>query len=468
MAEQKNILIAGGGITGLSAAYYLQKEIKRHQLPYQVKLVEASDRVGGKIKTLHREGFTIEQGPDSLLARKKPAMKLTEELGLQDKIIRNATGQSYMLVKNKLHKMPKGTYMGVPKKVRPLLSSKLISPKGKVRALADLVLPRGKQEEDQSLGSFFRRRFGNQLVVNQIEPLLSGIHSGDINEMSLEATYPVFHELEQTYGSVMKGLRKTIPDPPAKKGQSTGAFFSFKGGLGTLINRLEEALEPGTIMLDTAVDHVEKKEHGYHVLFSNGEVYRADAVVMATPHFTLPKIFSQYDFFKAFQRVPATSTANVVLAFDESAIKKDIDGTGFLVSRSSNYRITACTWTHKKWPNTAPEGKALLRSYVGRPGDEAVVDLPDEELTKLVLDDLQKTMKLTAQPEFSVVTRWKDARPQYTVGHMRRLEAVRGDMLEQLPGVFATGSSFDGVGIPDCIEQGEKAVSDVLGYLDNA
>lgn len=395
-------------------------------------------------------------------------MKLAEELGLQDKIVRNATGQSYMLVKNKLHKMPKGIYMGVPKKVGPLLSSKLISPRGKIRALADLFLPRGKQEEDQSLGAFFRRRFGDQLIVNQIEPLLSGIHSGDIDEMSLEATYPIFHELEQTYGSVMKGLRKTIPESSAKKGRSTGAFFSFEGGLSTLIDRLEDALEPGTIMPGTAVDHVEKKEYGYHVLLSNGEVYGADAVMMTTPHFTLPKVFSQYDFFKAFQRVPATSTANVVLAFDASAIKKDIDGTGFLVSRSSNYRITACTWTHKKWPHTAPEGKALLRSYVGRPGDEAVVDLPDEELTGLVMDDLKKTMKLTAQPEFSVVTRWKDARPQYTVGHLRRLEAVREDMLEQLPGVFAAGSSFDGVGIPDCIEQGEKAVGDVLGYLDKA
>ncbi|GAB3060429.1 protoporphyrinogen oxidase [Virgibacillus ainsalahensis] len=464
--EQKNIVIVGGGITGLSAAYYLQKEIKENHLPYDVKLVEASDRLGGKIKTMKRDGFTIEQGPDSLLARKQPAMKLVEELGLQDKVIRNATGQSYILVKNKLHQMPKGTFMGVPKSTRAMFSSSLLSPKGKLRALADLALPKGKEAKDQSLGSFFRRRFGNELLVNQVEALLSGIHSGDIDKMSLQATYPNFYHLEQKYGSVIKGLKKTMPKPVKSKDKNpSGAFFSFEGGLETIVDRLGGALEEGTVTLSAAVDHVEKKEHGYHLLLSNGEVYKADAVIMAAPHFTVPKMFSQYDFFKTFHEIPATSTANVVLAFDQSAIKKDINGTGFLVSRNSNYRITACTWTHKKWPTTTPDGKILLRCYVGRPNDEGVVDLTDEEITKVVLDDLNKTMKIKSEPEFRVITRWRNARPQYNVGHLERIAEVRKEAHQHVPGVFLTGSSYDGVGIPDCIDQGEKAVHDVLKFL---
>ncbi|UJL47585.1 protoporphyrinogen oxidase [Virgibacillus sp. NKC19-16] len=463
---RKNIVVVGGGITGLTAAYYLQKEIKEKRLPYDVKLVEASNRLGGKIKTMKRDGFTIEQGPDSLLARKQPAVKLVEELGLQDQIVRNATGQSYILVKNKLHKMPKGTFMGIPKNIRPLLSSNLISAKGKGRALVDLVLPRGKEAADQSLGVFFRRRFGNELLINQIDPLLSGIHSGDIDEMSLKATYPIFYKLEQEYGSVMKGLKKTMPKPDKSKEKNpTGAFFSLENGLETLIDSLAEKLDEDTVTVSNPVDHVEKKDNGYHLLLSNGDVEKADVVIMATPHFTVPRLFSQYDFFKTLDDMPATSTANVVLAFDQSAIKKDIDGTGFLVSKSSNYRITACTWTHKKWPITTPDGKILLRCYVGRPNDQSVVDMTDAELTEIVLKDLKKTMKITSDPEFSVITRWKNARPQYTVGHLERITAVRNQTRKYLPGTFLTGSSYDGVGIPDCIDQGEKTAHEVVEFL---
>ncbi|WP_121604866.1 protoporphyrinogen oxidase [Virgibacillus sp. Bac332] len=466
MKPTKTIAIVGGGITGLSAAYYLQKEIKAKNLPYEIKLIEANSRLGGKIKTLRRDGFTIEQGPDSLLVRKQPAVKLVEELGLQEQIVRNATGQSYILVNDRLHKMPKGTFMGVPKDIGPLLTSKLISPKGKARALFDLVLPKGKQKDDQSLGAFFRRRFGNELLVNQIEALLSGIHSGDIDQMSLKATYPNFYQLEQKYGSVIKGLQKTMPKADKRKKKNPeGVFFSFTNGLETLVNRLEEVLDDDIISLQTSVDHVEKKEHGYHLLLSNGNVYKADAIIMATPHFTIPKIFSQYDFFKPFTTVPSTSTANVVLAFDQSAIKKDINGTGFLVSRSSDYQITACTWTHKKWPTTTPKGKILLRCYVGRPNDESVVDLSDDELTDVVLNDLNKTMKIKAKPEFRVITRWKNSRPQYTVGHLERLSEVRNEANKHVPGVFLTGCSFDGAGIPDCIEQGEQTAQDVISLL---
>ena len=315
------------------------------------------------------------------------------------------------------------------------------------------------------MGGFFRRRFGNELVENQLEPLLSGIYSGDLDEMSLMATFPNFYELEQKYGSLIKGLRKTTPKKKASTGKKPGAFFSFENGLETLVKELERQLEIGTVSKHVAVDHVEKKEHGYHLLLSNGDVYKADAIVMTTPHHTLPKVFSQYDFFRTFEQVPSTSVANVAMAFDQSAIKKAVDGTGFVISRTSNYRITACTWTHRKWPSTTPKGKVLLRCYVGKPDDQEVVDLSDEEITAIVLKDLNKTMKIKAKPEFSVITRWKNAMPQYTVGHNERILEVRDQASRKLPGVFIAGSSYEGVGIPDCIEQGEKAVAEVLEFL---
>ncbi|MUK90101.1 protoporphyrinogen oxidase [Ornithinibacillus sp. L9] len=467
MAAHKTIVIVGGGITGLSAAYYLQKEIKANSLPYEVKLVEASERLGGKIQTYQKDGFTIERGPDSFLARKKPAVKLAEEVGLGEQLIRNGTGQSYILVNNQLHKMPSGAFMGIPTQVRPFLFSGIFSMKGKLRAGFDFILPKGEPISDQSLGAFFRRRFGDELVENLIEPLLSGIYAGDIDDMSLMSTFPNFYKLEQEHRSLVKGLQKSMPKPQKSTGKKPGMFYSLPDGLESLVTKVTEKLDEGTVTLGTTVDHVEKKENGYHLLLSNGEVYKADAVIMAAPHYTLPKIFSQYDFFRSFNDMPATSVANVALAFDESAIKKDIDGTGFVVSRNSDYRITACTWTHKKWPSTTPKGKALVRCYVGRPSDQSVVDLSDDEIIDIVLKDLNKTMDITAEPEFSVVTRWKNAMPQYTVGHQERIANIRKEAREQLPGLFLTGSSFEGIGVPDCIEQGEKAVSDVLEFLQD-
>ncbi|WP_217585993.1 protoporphyrinogen oxidase [Lentibacillus saliphilus] len=467
MNNSKQIVIIGGGITGLTTAYYLQKEIKSVGLPYTIKLIEASDRLGGKIKTVQRDGFTIERGPDSFLARKKPAVHLAEELGMADELVRNGTGQSYIMVHDKLHKMPQGAFMGIPTQARPFLFSGIFSPKGKLRAGLDLVKSKSKPTDDQSLGGFFRYRFGDELVENLVEPLLSGIYAGDIDEMSLMATFPNFYQLEQEYGSLIKGLQATMPKPTKGQQKKPGMFFSFKNGLESLVKTLVEAIDNETLIVGTAVDHIERKTHGYHVLLDNADVLQADAVVMATSHHAVPNMLSQYPFFNVFKDVPATSVANVALAFDESAIKQDIDGTGFVISRTSDYRITACTWTHKKWPNAAPKGKALVRCYVGRPNDQEVVDYSDDEIIDIVMKDLKKTMDITDQPEFSVITRWKHAMPQYTVGHKERLKDVREKMADALPGVYLAGSSYEGIGVPDCIGQGEQAAKEILSFLNN-
>ncbi|WP_156645349.1 protoporphyrinogen oxidase [Lentibacillus sp. JNUCC-1] len=465
MTQHKQIVIVGGGITGLTTAYYLKQHIETASLPYDVKLVEASSRFGGKIRTLRRDGFTIERGPDSFLARKQPAVKLAEALGMENELVRNGTGQSYIMTHDQLHKMPQGAFMGIPTQIKPFLFSGIFSKRGKLKAGMDLVKPKSKPQTDQSLGGFFRHRFGDELVESLVEPLLSGIYAGDIDKMSLMATFPNFYKLEQEYGSLIKGLQKTMPKRKKSKGKKPGMFFSFKGGLESMIERLVEALGDEIPFTDTAVDHIEKKPYGYHILLDNAEVLKADAVVMASPHYTLPNVFSQYDFFKAFNDVPSTSVANVALAFDESDIKQDIDGTGFVISRNSDYRITAVTWTHKKWPHAAPDGKALVRCYVGRPDDQQAVDLSDEEIIDIVMKDLNKTMDIKADPEFSVITRWKNAMPQYTVGHKERLEGVREQMEVKLPGVMLAGSSYEGIGVPDCIAQGEAAAQRVLDFL---
>ncbi|RDW19916.1 protoporphyrinogen oxidase [Oceanobacillus chungangensis] len=466
MNNKKSIVIIGGGITGLSAAYYLQKEIERQGLAIELKLIEASGRLGGKIKTLKQAGYTIEQGPDSLLSRKPAAVELVKELGLQDEIIWNSTGKSYLIVDNEFHRLPQGTFMGIPKSEESLLSSTLISEEGKKRALEDLTIPKCKTDKDQSLGLFLRHRFGNELVDKQLSPLLAGIHSADIDKMSLLATYPNLLRLEQTYGSIIKGLQETIPAPKEDKGKKTeGIFFSFRDGLEALVHKLAAELADGTVILNNAIQMIKKNYQGYQLLLSGGELYQADAVIVATPHYTVSEMFKGYDFFQTLDEIPTTSTANVVMIFDKSAISNDIDGTGFQVPEVENYTITACTWTDKKWPTTAPDGKVMLRCYVGRASDQSFVNLTDEELTAIVLEDLKGIMGIESEPELTVITRWNKGRAQYNVGHLDRIASVRDRLKESLPGVYLSGSSYDGMGIPDCIDQGQQAATEVLEFL---
>lgn len=471
MTEKKKVVIVGGGITGLAAAYYLQKHARENQLPLDVKLVEASHRVGGKMQTYVKDGFVIERGPDSFLERKESAGRLAREVGIGDKLVNNSTGKSYVLVKDKLHPMPGGAVMGIPTQIGPFVTTGLFSWPGKFRAAGDFFMPSSKVKGDQSLGEFFRRRLGDEVVENLIEPLLSGIYAGDIDNMSLLSTFPQFYQVEQKYGSLILGTKKTTPSQtkkPDETGQvrKKGMFLTVTSGLQSFVDAIESKLEPGSVIKGIRVDKVSKHENGYRMRLSSGETLDADSILVSAPHEAALHMFSDHEYiFDPFRNMPSTSVATVAMAFPESVIKEDIDGTGFVVSRNSDYTITACTWTHKKWPHTTPEGKVLLRLYVGRPGDEALVELSDDEIIKIALEDLNKTMDIQAQPDFAVVSRWKEAMPQYTVGHKERVANLKNNLSTELPGVFVGGSSYEGIGLPDCIDQGEAAVEKILGYL---
>lgn len=465
------MVIIGGGITGLTAAYYLQKHARENELLLEVKLVEASHRVGGKMQTYVKDGFVIERGPDSFLERKESAGRLAREVGLGDKLVNNSTGKSYVLVKDRLHPIPGGAVMGIPTQISPFVTSGLFSWPGKFRAAGDFFLPPSKVAGDQSLGDFFRRRLGDEVVENLIEPLLSGIYAGDIDNMSLLSTFPQFYQTEQKYGSLILGTKKSTPAPkkqPAELAQAKkkGMFLTVTSGLQSFVDAIESKLESGSVIKGIRVDKVSKQKRGYRLRLSSGETLDADSILVAAPHEAALHIFADHEhIFTPFRDMPSTSVATIAMAFPESVIKEDIDGTGFVVSRNSDYTITACTWTHKKWPHTTPEGKVLLRLYVGRPGDEAIVDLSDDEIIQIALEDLNKIMEIQTQPDFAVVSRWKEAMPQYTVGHKQRIANLKRNLEEELPGVFVGGSSFEGVGLPDCIDQGEVAVEKILEYL---
>lgn len=472
-SNNQQIAIIGGGLTGLAAAFYLQRKIEEEHLPYRVVLIESSDRLGGKMQTVERDGFVIERGPDSFLARKKSMTQLAKDVGIEGTIVPNSTGQSYILIDDELLPIPGGAVMGIPTEISPFIKSRLFSPAGKVRAAMDLVLPRSKETGDQPLGPFLRRRLGDEVVENLVEPLMSGIYAGDLDQLSILSTFPDMLETEQKHRSLILGTKKNRSRKEAPKTEKDvkktdhriGMFRTFEKGLQSLINAIEAQLPPEMVRKNLAVESVTKQAQGYTIELSNGEIMQAAAMIVTTPHQAIPHMFPDYSFFKPFQHMPSTSVATVSLAFDEQAVKQDINGTGFVVSRNSPCRITACTWTHKKWPHSTPKGKVLLRCYVGRPGDEGVVDLSDEEIVQLVLKDLNHIMNITEEPQFSVVSRWREAMPQYKVGHISTLRKVESLMNVELPGVYLAGASHKGVGMPDCIDQGVAAVGKVLNHM---
>jgi protoporphyrinogen/coproporphyrinogen III oxidase len=467
--KHKKIVVIGGGITGMTTAYFLQKEIKEKSLPLEVKLIESSNRLGGVIQTIRKDGYIIEKGPDSIVVTKKSGLKLIEEIGLKDQVIYNIAGKSYIYARGRLHTMPEGSYMGIPTKVTPFAVSSLFSSLGKIRAAGDFILPKGKPQIDQSLGLFFRRRLGDEVVENLIEPLLSGIYSGDIDDLSLMALFPNFYEMEQKHRSLVLGLKHTVPKrkkPVKTEGSRKGMFISLKNGLETLIECLEKRLDQVTIQKETSIVKISKSPNGYELTLADGKIEKADVVVITTGHHQAQAMLNHYSFMDVFKKMPANSLATVSMAFPRSTIQDDIDGSGFIVSRNSDFRITACTWTHKKWPGTTPDGKALLRTYVGRTDDQEAVHLSDEEMIQIALTDLNKTMNITEKPEFAIVTRYKNMMPQYNIGHIQMIENVKKSLAEELPGVFLAGGSFEGLGIPGCIDQGINTSDKTLRFIE--
>lgn len=473
--KPKKIAIVGAGITGLASAYYVHKFFQESQIPVEITLLEKDSRLGGKINTLHRDGFVIERGPDSFLGRKMPIIHLTRELGLEEELTGTNPNarKNYIWHKGKLHLMPPGLMLGIPTQMTPFLKTRLLSPIGKLRAGLDLVLPKRKETGDQSLGDFIKRRLGTELHERLVEPLLSGIYAGDTSQLSLQATFPQFEAAEQKHRSLILGMLANKQRIPVTKGlpelAKQSMFLTYKQGLIRLVNKLEEVLSPKvTIMKETALASITKNEQGYTLTLNNGDTIEAEAVIITLPPPAIATLLEELaPTASLLNRVNYVSVANVVFAFNAEQIKHPLDSSGFVVPNGEGLDITACTWTSSKWLHTAPPGKVLLRCYVGRAGAEEIVFQSDEEILNRVKRDIKTTMGIEATPIFYEITRLPKSMPQYPVGHLDNIRQVRAELAEKLPGIYLAGSGFQGVGIPDCIGQGQAAAKEVLQYMTN-
>ena len=451
------VIIVGGGITGLSAAF----ELARRGMPFI--LLEREGRAGGLIRTERIDGFTIDAGPDSLLAAKPAALQLCEELGLGARLMGTTPPRTaYVLKKGRLHALPSPSVLGIPTTMRALAGYDLLGWRERARVAVEPLIPPGPGS-DESVAAFFRRRFGPATVNLVAEPLLGGIHAGDIEALSICSLFPRLPEAERKPGRVLRNLGTSSPPDP------NGLFRALRGGMGELVDTLLAALPGGSVALAAPAASLERHGRGWR-LASEAAHFDAPAVILAAPASVGGRLLAPLDpeAARLCASVPYVSTASVALGWRRADIPHPLAGSGFVVSRPYNaLRVTACTWVSSKWDARAPEGCALLRAFLGGAHDPDVVALGDEALIEVACRDVTRTLGITAPPLLARAYRSPQAGAQHLVGHQRRMAAL-SERLRTLPGVFVAGSGYEAIGIPDCVAHGRRVASRAAEYVNGA
>jgi protoporphyrinogen/coproporphyrinogen III oxidase len=473
VSQSRTVAIVGGGISGLATAFSLLERAAAAGLSIQCTVFDANTVWGGKIVT-HRIGELVtEAGPDSFLSNKPAGLELVEKLGLTAQLINtnDTAKKASVYFGGRLRDLPEGLVVISPGQIGPFLKSGLLTVGGLARMGLDLVMPAKRPEGDESLASFFRRRFGRQAFERMMEPLMAGIYAGDAEQMSLKATFPRFLELEQKHGSVIRGMMAARPNGTGEshaRPQRT-MFVSLKNGLEDLVTALIRRLtERGvTLRNGAAVEslRVRSRQLGrwtYDVMLRDGSAVSVDSLVLATPAYESAELLRPLTPIASglLEMIPYASTATIAMAYPASVIGGAVQGFGFVVPRVEQRDLIAATWTSLKWPHRAPPGQLIVRCYVGGVGREAILQLDDQALVTRVKSELRQICGVTAEPTYVEVNRWVKSMPQYQLGHLERLEQVEG-ALSRYGGLFLTGAAYRGVGIPDCIRDGASAADKV-------
>lgn len=492
----RRIAILGGGITGLAAAYTLA-QARESGAPIEEFLIEGSSRLGGTIRTERVGQFVVEAGPDSFLTEKPEAAALCRELGLGDSLLgsNDRERRTYILHRGRLVPLPDGLMLLAPTRLWPVLTTPLLGLRGKLSAAVEWLTPRpsrspeqASRNEDESVASFVRSHFGEAMLENIADPLLAGIFGGDTARLSARSVLPRFLEMEQKYGSLTRAARdvrkqrshgRTHADNhPSPSGEAPSLFMTLKEGLGRLVERLDERLAGPRLHLGEKAIGVEALPASgaralsatgrgkYRVCCARGEVYEADAVILALPAHACSRILSSLDstLAGALAAIPYSSGVTVTLGYGASAARQIPPGFGFLVPRAEKRRLVASTFMHKKFPHRAPEGCASLRCFLGGTRDPGVLDLSDHEILGTVRRELAAILKLAADPEFHRIYRWPSSMPQYELGHEARVAAIE-KQIKEYPGLFVAGNAYSGVGISDCIRSGRVAAERARQFL---
>lgn len=448
-----DVAVVGGGMAGLSAAYELQAR------GVTVRLLEATDRSGGVALTERFDGWVIDGGPDSLLVQKPAAVALCTELGLADRLVPTQRPRTAFVQRGRrLHPLVEGTFLGFPVRATALARSTLLSIRGKLRMAAEVAMPRGGGD-DESIASFVRRRFGQEAVDYLAEPLLAGIHAGDVERLSIQALFPRLVEAERQSGSVIRHMRRLNLKPSAR-----GAFVSLPGGIGELADALAATLAPGTLTHGARTTELHRS--GDYQLETSAGPVTARAVILAVPAYVASGLLRGLDTTLAglCAAMPYASTATVALGYRRAQVAHALEGTGFVVPRVERSPLLAATWVSSKWPGRAPDGHVLLRGFLGGGRDPHRLDRDDAELVASVRESLETLLGISGSPVVERLFRWTRQSPQYEVGHLERLASIESHVAA-LPGLFLAGSGFRAVGIPDCIADGRVVGAHAATYV---
>lgn len=467
-----HFVIVGGGIAGLAAAHRLAELSRERELPLRFTLLEASGRLGGTLATEKRDGFLLELGPDSFISEKPWALALCRRIGLEAELIgtRDEHRATFVVCNGRLEPLPEGFMLLAPTKLAPLLRSRLFSWPGKLRMALDLLLPRSTHKDDESLGSFVRRRLGREALERVAQPLIGGIYTADPDRLSLAATMPRFLQMEREHRSVIYAMwqagRKRPQEAKGASGARWSLFVTLRDGMQQFVDVLAGRLSLGTVRHSVAVKAVQPDGKKWVVACRDGSTLYADGVVLTAPAFQAARIVRSLDAQLAdrLAGIAYSSAATVNLAYRREHIPHPLNGFGFVVPRVENRSIIAGTFSSVKYAGRAPEGHVLLRAFVGGALQEELFSLDDTTMEHIVRQELGQLLGVQAAPLFVRISRYPHSMPQYLVGHLTLVEQIEKRVATH-PGLALAGSAYRGVGIADCVRDGEAAAEAMFGTL---
>ena len=470
-----SVVVVGGGITGLAAAYRLAGCDGPKREARSVVVLEAAETPGGQIRTERVGEYLFEGGPDALVAQKPAGLALCERLGLGPEL-RDLTGGhagTQIVHGGRLHRVPDGFLMMAPTRLGPVFRSPLFSWRGKLRmALEPFVPRRSAERDDESLASFVRRRFGREVLDRVAEPVIAGLFTADADRLSLRLTMPRFLDLERTEGSVTRGMRRAARAPAGRRpfghGTGRGGFVAVAGGVSRIVDALIARLPPGCVRTGARVNGVDVSDGdvGWTVTLSNGERLRAAAVLFACPAEEAAGALRARDRRLADElgRLRYASCATVNIAYRREDIGARLEGFGFFVPRTENLPILACSYVTEKFEGRAPVGSAVFRAFLGGATSPESLDGDDDDLIRKTHDTLGQLLAIRGEPILARAYRARGAMPQFDVGSSAVFAGIE-ERARAHPGLFLAGSVTGAFGLPDCIRSGEETADRVAAFL---
>lgn len=457
-------------------------------MPLDVTVMEASSRVGGSVHTEKVEGCIVEGGPDCIISEKPGGLRLIEDLGLSEHLspTNESSRKTYILSGEQLHALPDGLILLVPTRIMPFITTRLFSWPGKLRMALDLLLPRGAEGEDETLGDFIRRRLGKEALAKLGEPLVAGIHSGDPETMSLAATFPRFKDMEREERSLILSMTRRMrkarkmrnqrgggPQGAGAGPQEDGAgrrphtmFVTLDEGMGLLIDELVKGIGEENVQTGRPVVGLSARDQGgWEVRSAEGSV-QADAVVLACPARAAAQVLAEADpgLYAELAGIPYVSSATVTLAYSAEGFPTELDGFGAVVPGSEPTPLKAFTWATTKFFGRAPEDRVLMRCFLRASELEAGEEL-HKKMVGIAAEELRRILGIKEEPLWGRSYFWEKAMPQYVVGHISRVQRIE-EMVGGHSGLELAGGAYHGSGIPDTVDfsrERARSLADELG-----